>query len=255
MIKHLNTFLLVILLVFQGCREAAKEISVEGKLIRLDSLSVSSTDSLLENIILVYHQQLDEEMNQIIVLSDQVMQKGTPEGLLNNYVADLVFELGTALYKPEDGKEIDFCILNHGGLRVPLPKGEITNARVFELLPFENEMVVITLDGHKTKDLFDYLARSERGMPVSGIRLEIKEQRVKAVKIQGAEFDQTRNYKILTSDYLAGGGDDMEFFLQPVNYEYIGMKVRDAIILHMKKTHERGEKITSALDGRIRIIQ
>jgi 2',3'-cyclic-nucleotide 2'-phosphodiesterase (5'-nucleotidase family) len=255
MLRYINTFLLVVILGLQACQVPEQQISAEGGIIVLDSLSIDHTDPYQDSIISVYRQEIEEEMSRVLVYSEKVMEKGTPEGLLNNYIADLVFKKGKELYKPDDQKPIDFCLLNYGGLRVPLPRGEIISARVFELLPFENEMVVVTITGQKTQELFEYLAASSVGMPVSGIRLQIRNNQPDSILIQGEKFDITRNYKILTSDYLAMGGDNMVFFADPENYEILGMRVRDAIIMDMKNTHARGEMISSQLDGRITIVQ
>ncbi len=238
------------LLVFAGCADRSREFSVEGHTILLDSVN-APIDPYQEEIIQQYRESLEADMNRLLVYSEHVMERGTPEGTLNNFVADLVLDTGRQIYEPQDGKPIDFCLLNYGGLRVPLPEGEITYGRVFELLPFENEMVVITLSGEKTYELFQYLAQSSRGMPVSGIQLTISNQTPESILIQGQEFDRSRTYKVLTSDYLAGGGDSMNFFLQPINYELLGKRVRDAIILHMQNVHAKGEKISAELDQRI----
>ena len=231
-----------------------KRYTLEGSVILIDSINVPETDEEQKKIIMEYRETLKADMSRVLVHSEHVMERGSPEGKLNNFIADLVFDIGKEIYQPDDGKAIDFCLLNYGGLRVPLPKGEITYERVFELLPFENEMVVITLTGDKTLELFQYLAASERGMPVSGITLTIKDNEPHEVLIDGNEFDINRSYKVLTSDYLAGGGDHMNFFLQPVNYELLGMRVRDAIIIHMQRVNEEGEKIRSGLDGRISVV-
>ncbi len=245
---------LLCIFVFFACKAPdQKRYTLEGSVILLDSMNVPETDEEQERIILEYRESLKADMSRVLVHSEHVMERGSPEGKLNNFVADLVFDIGKEIYQPDDGKAIDFCLLNYGGLRVPLPKGEITYERVFELLPFENEMVVITLTGEKTSELFHYLAASERGMPVSGIRLKIKDNEPYEVLINENEFDINKSYKVLTSDYLAGGGDHMNFFLQPVNYELLGMRVRDAIIMHMQRVNEEGKKIRSEFDGRISV--
>ncbi len=250
--------LIVVLISFAflfSCSGPTPEFTTEGTTILLDSVNVPQTDEGQEKLIAQYRQELEAEMNQLLVYSEHVMERGTPEGKLNNFVADLVMDIGKELYEPSDNKPIDFCLLNYGGLRVPLPEGEITFGRVFELLPFENEMVVVTLTGEKTQELFDYLANASAGMPVSGLKLVIENDQAKKIEIQGQEFDKNRNYKVLTSDYLAGGGDSMNFFLQPLNYELLGMRIRDAIILHMQDVHSRGEKIRADLDGRITVTE
>ncbi len=255
MARKRSIFLLSLIVFFAtSCTNQSKEFTFEGKLILLDTLNVPELDTELDEIIQLYRSDLEEEMNRILVYSDMVLEKGTPEGPLNNFVADLVFDKANELYFPSDNLPIDFCLLNYGGLRVPLPKGDITYSRVYELLPFENQMVVIMLSGVKTRELFEYLASSSVGMPVSGIKLTIKNSLPHSILINGKIFDENRNYKILTSDYLAGGGDNMNFFLNPIQYEYVGMKVRDAIIEHMQVKHENGEKISAKLDQRITIL-
>lgn len=243
------------LLILTGCTDRSKEFTLEGHTILLDSVNAPVKDSLQEELIHQYRESLEADMNRVLVYSEHVMERGTPEGTLNNFVADLVLDIGQDIYQPQDGKPIDFCLLNYGGLRVPLPEGEITYGRVFELLPFENEMVVITLSGEKTFQLFEYLAVASRGMPVSGVKLIINNEAPESILIQSQEFDSNRTYKILTSDYLAGGGDSMSFFLQPLNYELLGKRVRDAIILHMQNVNARGEKISAELDQRISYAQ
>lgn len=251
-VSHVISFCILLVLSCSGPMQ--QDFELEGTVVLLDSINVPEVDSNQKAVIQQYRKNLEAEMNRLLVYSERVMERGTPEGLLNNFVADLVFEIGKELYAPEDDKPIDFCLLNYGGLRVPLPRGEITYERVFELLPFENEMVVITLSGEKTLELFHYLANATRGMPVSGIKLAIQDNHALEILIQGKEFDINRTYKVLTSDYLAGGGDSMNFFLQPINYELLGMRVRDAIIKHMQRVHAKGEKINSELDGRITVL-
>jgi 2',3'-cyclic-nucleotide 2'-phosphodiesterase (5'-nucleotidase family) len=236
-----------------SCNQQAIEFTLQGHTLLVDSINAPEIDKLQHELIEQFSQDLKKDMDRILVYSEQVLEKGTPEGTLNNFVADLVLEKGKQLYTPSDGKPIDFCLLNYGGLRVPLPKGEITYSRVFELLPFENEMVVVTLSGEKTLELFQYLANATVGMPVSGVRLRILKNTPQSILIRNHEFDITRSYKVLTSDYLAEGGDAMTFFRQPINYELLGMRVRDAIIDHMVELHASGNKINAVLDQRISI--
>lgn len=258
MFKYRNNLIiagLLFMLVFYSCGEqriVEHDINAEGELILLDSLI--EKHHYVDSVIDTYRVGLEQEMNQVLVHSEHVMERGTPEGLLNNFVADLCLKIGREIYQPEDGNQIDFCLLNYGGLRTSLPEGPVTKSRVFELLPFENEMIVITLSGEKTKELFEYLAKSQEGMPISGAKLGILDNEPHKITINGEEFDINKNYKVLTSDYLAYGGDNMDFFLDPVNAELIGKRIRDAIILHMERVDDKGKKISSKLDQRIYYI-
>ena len=59
--------------------------------------------------------------------------------------------------RPSNNHHIDFCLLNNGGLRTSLPQGNITRRKIFELMPFENELVVVTISKEKMTDLKAYL--------------------------------------------------------------------------------------------------
>ena len=256
MYRHRNSLIgitLFILLFFASCGVPEIPVYIEGELIPVDQEHIGEKDQAVDSIIAIYRETLEEEMEVVLAHSAQRLERGTPEGLLNNFVADLIMKQGQDLYIPDDGRPIDFTLLNYGGLRAPLPEGPVTRANIFELMPFENEMLVLTLTPESTREAFEYLAQANVGMPVSGIELVVTDDQVDEVYIQGEPFDDSRNYKVLTSDYLAGGGDDMRFFLDAIEEEVLGKRIRDAIIAHVIALDERGEKINSELDGRIRM--
>lgn len=257
--KHYRGALLgvmAIAFIFISCGRENVIFHVEGKTIILDTVNAPFIDSAAYLLTETYKAALDAEMNQVIGYTSSEMVKDIPQGLLNNFIADLVFEKAKIIYEADDNQSIDFCLLNYGGLRSSLPKGEITLGRVFELMPFDNEFTVITLSGAKTSELFTYLAlESNWGMPISGLQMQIKNALPQKVLIQGAPFDPSRNYKIITSDYLAKGGDRMNFFLEPISYESLNFKVRDAIIEYFKEKTSPAKKAESKIDNRITIIE
>src|SRR5688572_22906602 len=100
-------------------------------------------DSTINAIILPYKEKVDADMNKVIGYSEVAMPKlrDQPETLLGNFVADCAFETAQSL-----DKEVDFCVLNNGGLRSSLPMGDITIRNVYELMPFDNEIVVVSME-------------------------------------------------------------------------------------------------------------
>ena len=56
---------------------------------------------------------------------------------------------------------------------------------------------------------------------------------------------------MVTSDYLAMGGDKMEFFNKPVDLKYLDVLIRDLIIDYLKEQTQAGNSINPQLDGRI----
>lgn len=191
-------------------------------------------------------------MNEVLVISADEFPKerGKSETKLGNFVADLSLEVANGLYKPLDNDSIDFCLLNFGGLRTSLPKGEITRGKIFELMPFENELVVVTISETKIIELIMYL-KSVGGQPISGFEITFSDMTNEDDLKQLFSEDGLSQFKILTSDYLANGGDKMNFFLNPIKIEPVGIKLRDAIIQHCKEQHKKGNQLVGKLDGRI----
>jgi 2',3'-cyclic-nucleotide 2'-phosphodiesterase (5'-nucleotidase family) len=211
--------------------------------------SAIANQEQVDSLIKPYKVKLDAIMNEVLVVSAEEFPKerGKSETKLGNLVADLSLEIANDLYIPSDNDSIDFCLLNFGGLRTSLPKGEITRGKIFELMPFENELVVVTISHEAYNSLISYL-RESRGQPIAGL---ISLNFIKDENIIIEEWNHQGNINVLTSDYLANGGDKMNFFLDPINIEPVGIKLRDAIIQYCISENKKGNQLVSNLDGRI----
>ncbi|HLU85221.1 MAG TPA: 5'-nucleotidase [Vicingaceae bacterium] len=211
------------------------------------AIETQQEDSLVNHVILPYQLKLEEEMNEVLVISAEEFpkEKGKAETKLGNLVADLSMEVAQKMYDDN----IDFCLLNFGGLRTSLPQGEITRGKIFELMPFENELVVVTLSETKFLELIEYL-KNVGPQPVSGLSFDFTiniENEIKNLFSQ----EGTSEINILTSDYLANGGDNMTFFLNPIKTKKVGIKLRDAIIQYCIEQHAQGKQLTGKIEGRI----
>lgn len=207
-------------------------------------------DAEIAALIAPYQSKLNGEMNAVLIQSDDEAIKGQPEGKLGNLIADITLAQTNVVLKAQNKPLADICMLNNGGLRTSLPKGDITMGKIFELMPFENEIAILTLSGEKTEGLFNYIAIA-KGMPLAGARLVIKDEKPTQITINGQPFDKTKTYRVATSDYLAGGGDKMRFFAAPLAYEMANKKLRDAIADYMEEENKKGNTLKPKLDGRI----
>ena len=248
--KASNLFFFIAVLAITGCVHHAQLNSVQASTIELNSASDNNIDSTFVKTIAPYKSVVDKEMNVVLIQSERAMDKDQPEGVLGDLIADITLEEANIKYAKTDNLKVQICVLNNGGLRVPLPKGEITKGKIFELMPFENELVVVTLSGEKTKALFDFIA-NKNGMPVSGIKMGIKNNMATNVLVNGEKFDPTKNYIIVTSDYLSSGGDNMNFFKEAVKTEPLSYKLRDAIIHSLEAKNKSGKTLNAQLDERI----
>ena len=246
-------FASVFLLLFLGQCASHKQLKYsELKNTQIDSTLVD--DSAIDSIVEPFKKELDRQMNVVLNQADTDLENHRPESKLGNLVADLSLDVANQYYQPDDKQTIDFCLLNTGGLRTSIPKGPITLSTAFQVMPFENELVVITLSSEKVKELFGYLA-DKGGEPISGATMIIQDSEPFNVLINGKPINESKNYKVVTSDYLARGGDKMYFFSDPINSEKVGIKLRDAIILYFNQQAENGKTINSKLDGRIKYEQ
>ena len=244
----LRSLLIIFFATFLACCSVPQAAQrTEGSTYKIDESYTASADPAISAFIEPYKEELNRELNKTIAVSSMAMDKNQPEGLLGNFVADL------ALYITNNNTnniKADFCLLNNGGLRTTLPKGDITLKRVYELMPFENELVILTLDGPTTNLLIEFIAK-KGGMPVSGIKMGINDLKPVKVLINDLPFDVAKDYNVVTSDYLANGGDNLSFLVSAKEKHYIGIKVRDAIIKYMEEQSRNGKELTARLDNRI----
>jgi len=244
--KHYLIFFLITGLLF-GCKKEPIQVNkITGK--RLEVSNKLLTDSTFFSIIQPYKDTLKNKINTILCYNPVTLYRGeTPfESSLGNLYADICYDNANTIFHKKTNKNIDFALFNYGGIRTTIPKGDITVKNIFELMPFENKLVVVELSGKKTKALFDYLQTRKEAHPISHVQLQMKNDKLNSILINDISFDPTQNYFVLTHDYLQHGGDHMEFFKDPVSLFQTEYKVRDAIIDYLKDT----DTIKAKLDGR-----
>ena len=162
-LKRFFGVLFSIALLCSSCHSNYKISSIEGRVVKVDSKWDQQSDSTALAVLAPYKAIVDSLMNSVVGISSQRMEKGGPESLLSNLVADVLKESSAALI----GKPTDIGLINMGGLRSDLPAGNITRGDIFEILPFENSLCILTLDGKTLKDLFNQIAY-RRGEGISG---------------------------------------------------------------------------------------
>jgi 2',3'-cyclic-nucleotide 2'-phosphodiesterase (5'-nucleotidase family) len=194
----------------------------------------ADNDSTITAMIAPYKIGIDSVMNKVLCISKIEMTKGKPESLIGNFVCDLCLQ--------QYSNMADICVMNNGGLRSILPKGEITKGMIFELMPFENELVILELGSDDYIQLLEYITK-RGGEPFAGVNIIMDENGT--VLSQSLDLNKGK-IRVLTSDYLANGGDKMSFFKDKKQTK-VGIKLRDAIINYCVAQ----DTISSELDNRI----
>ncbi len=208
-------------------------------------------DSLMEAYIAPYRDTLEAQMNRVIGTAEKELLAGFPESPLSNFVADLLLiEAHKRKGEMPQWQEPDIAIVNVKGLRAPIAQGNITVRDIFQLMPFENELVIIELSGQEVTQLFDYMA-SVDGDGIAGAKFGIWDGKAQHITIQQQQLKNDQTYYVATSDYLANGGDHFEVFKNAKIKTGTGLKLRDLIIEHIEALQANGKVINSSLDNRI----
>ena len=108
--------------------------------------------------------------------------------------------------------KVDAAILNIGGIRNNISEGDILVRNIFEVMPFENEMVIVKMKGEDIQGIFDYYEKHQKNNPVAQLNIIVKDGKLVEGLINGERPQIGKTYYIATSDYLAMGGDSMYFF-------------------------------------------
>jgi 5'-nucleotidase / UDP-sugar diphosphatase len=168
------------------------------------------------------------------------------ESLLGNMVADAM------LYAfPEN----DFALTNSGGLRQDIDAGEVTVGNLISAFPFPNTVVQLELKGSNLKTLFEHGAGLTNGiLQVSkGVEVVYDEQkpsgsRIVLCKIRGQLLDNNKTYKVLTSNFLADGGDGFLAFKKAESKKKTNVEILQTMIAYLKTFATYIPK----LEGRVR---
>ncbi len=166
-----------------------------------------------------YKDSLDADMNQVIAYAETDFVVQRPSSNLTNWFADAVF---SEMTKNKRFQDPIFCLFNTGGIRANINKGEVTLGDIFKVMPFDNRLVFVRLPKTVLPEIEAYLRKSG-GEPISNAILTDK-----GLVING---DSDSDYiTIITSDYLAAGGDKMTFMNKRVELTETGVLLRDVLI-------------------------
>lgn len=152
----------------------------------------------------------------------------------------------------------DFAIVNGGAIRSALPKGEIKMKTIYDILPFDSTVVMLSMKGRDVQALFDYISTIPPGdgafPQVSegvGFTLNRTAQRCEDILIDGKPINPEGNYNIVTNSYLADGGDGYGAFLRAFDSFDSSMFQRNVLIEYIRHL---GGIIRPDVKGRIKII-
>lgn len=201
-------------------------------------------DTSIENFIKPYKIQLEAKMNRVIGYSKIELTKNDGESTLGNFVSDAILKKTNQIYS----QKIDMAAVNNGGLRTALPKGDITVGNVFELMPFENELVVLTLTGSQTLKYFEFQAQKKTHVANTKVKIDKSKNFPKEVFIGGVLLDTTKTYTISMSDFMA---NNEPIWLKDLPKTSTSILLRDLLIENIENSLSKKDTLNPKIEGRL----
>ena len=217
MFKHL-----IFLLIGASLLACSSHLNISGTKVPLNIDSNEKQE--VSSYISPYKDSMDRAMNLILAESSVSMEVGRPSSLLGNWASDALFVNQTRTVKLS---EPIFCLLNTGGIRSSIGKGPVTLGDIFRIMPFENSVVWLRLP-ISSLDKIQYYLQQSGGEPISNASMNQGKLTVNGVT------ENTRYFWVITTDYLANGGDRMDFFQDAVERSDKKTLLRDVFIEEAK---------------------
>ncbi len=206
----------------------------------------------IESIIEPYRGNLDSIMGEEIgYAAHDLTSRGQYESVLGTFVTELLLDQSIS----EFGRHVDAAIMNHhGGLRAPINEGPITLGEVFEVMPFENDVILLEVPGDTLIEVVRYIGQSGRSMiwPVS---FDVSETDVENMAINGEAIAPDRSYVLSVSDYLANGGGGFRILKPLKRIEVIPVKLRDMIVNEIRQRTAAGDSVTAEVANLITVSE
>lgn len=245
----LKPFVLILTFaLFLNCgRQTYYADKAEGREIAITNQTESS--KAVEDLVKPYRENIDRDLSTVLAYAPQTLDKsGEWQTSIGNVMADQTLQRASRVLEAREKIKADICLLNYGGIRSIIPKGDVTTRTAFEIMPFENSVVVAALNGEQILEMLNYIISEKKAHPLAGMSFKISaDNKPVEIIIGGKPFDSTKTYYVVTSDYLLNGGDKMDFFKKATATFDLDYKLRNVLIDYFKDA----DTISAPTDVRI----
>ena len=191
-------------------------------------------DPKMVNIIRKWNDKVRAITEEVVTTSPAALTRSySEESLLGNMVADAMLDAYP---------EYEFAVTNSGGLRQDIDAGRVTVGELISAFPFPNTIVQLDMKGSDLRAMFEHGAGLTNGIlqASKGVEMVYDESRptgIRVVKclIKGLPLDDRKTYKVITSNFLADGGDGFLIFKRALSYKNTRVEILDSIIRYLKR--------------------
>lgn len=232
-----------------------KAVKYEGAPIRLSN--TTTQDTKLDGEVAEWRKPFDELAKKVVGKSTDDLDQATcqkQECTLGDVITDAMYD-----YRVAAGGAVDGAIINAGGIRATISKGEVTQGDVLNAFPFLNAVTDLQWTGAQLWDIFEGIASATSNVSKHEVTSFVQVShtiqltwnpsnpvgsRLIDFKIGGNAVDLNKTYTIATVDFLATGGD---YFWAP-RTDFIALDTLDEILVGYFAKHD---PVTAKVESRI----
>lgn len=204
----------------------------------------SATFQVASELIAVQPQMA--ELKKVIAYCPEGMERRGANCELSNFLVDrLMIEVADAT-----GKKVDVGILNNGGIRVDMPKGNVLLDDIVSMMPFNNYISYVGLKGKDLLYLFENMAKGKVQI-VGGVQMVVNGKELESLLVGGKPVDPEKIYGVATIDFLLDGGDRINVARNAKELIITKTILCDAILPYIKSLTAQGKNIEYFVDDRV----
>lgn len=241
-------FLLILLGLFvSGCSlfsAGSEKSTLQNQTGSGNSYTYPQPDPEIRGALDTYRDSLNQVMNVKVADVADTLRFGEPESALGNLAADALRFRAAA----ELRTFVHVGVIDKDSFKLYLKPGILTLGDVYEFMPYQNHLVVLTLSGKMINKLSNEVARIG-GAPLSGIRFRINGNGAQGVLANAEVIAPEKKYLVATSNYLADGGGEFSALWNPLDrIDLTNISIRDLYVDYFSNRRT----IEPEIDGRIR---
>ncbi|MDR3682764.1 MAG: 5'-nucleotidase C-terminal domain-containing protein [Geothrix sp.] len=233
-------------------------LAAQAPLTKAEAIPITASlpdDAEIQKVIAPLAAEIRASFDLPLVQAPQGLFRGRrgEENLLGYWVADVMRKAAEAA----TGSPVRLAITNAGGLRSNLHPGLLKVADIFELMPFENELVVIELTGAEVIQVVKESIVRRGGEPCSGVKAVVQgapdAATLRVTWADGSAIDPAATVKVATSDYLYGGGDSIPTLKQGRKPFTTGLTLRQILLDECARLAKAKKDLEAPAPGRYTI--
>ncbi|MDL2247391.1 5'-nucleotidase C-terminal domain-containing protein [Bacteroides sp. OttesenSCG-928-J23] len=239
---------MICILCLLACNSSYQLTTITGSKTLMDDSWDNVPNIAAQEALKPFSAKVDSIMSPVVGRSSMDMVPKRPGSPLSNLMADVLKEAAEEHFD----QPADIGIVNIGGLRNSLNKGDITYGDIFQILPFENSICLVTLTGEVVHELIENIV-SVRGEGISNVQIvATKDRKLVSCTVGGQPIDPQKLYKIATLDYLAEGNDQMVAFKKNVKKECRPeATIRLIFLKYVQELTKQGKEVSASTENRI----